>query len=167
MKSVPNSIVITPNEGTLSATDDIIRSRILTMRGVQVILDRDIAMLYGVETKVLNQAVKRNRERFPDRFMFQLTGEELVNWKSQIVTSNPSLEQTIRWDKLQPVHLPKQGEFTAVELFAGAGGLSIGLERAGIRAVIANEIMPDFAATLAANRLDAKAINEDSSLEAA
>jgi len=96
MKSVPNSIVITPNEGTLSATDDIIRSRILTMRGVQVILDRDIAMLYGVETKVLNQAVKRNRERFPDRFMFQLTGEELVNWKSQIVTSNPSLEQTIR-----------------------------------------------------------------------
>jgi predicted RNA methylase len=63
--------------------------------------------------------------------------------------------------------LPKQGEFTAVELFAGAGGLSIGLERAGIHVVIANEIMPDFAATLAANRLDAKAINEDCSLEAA
>jgi len=96
MNSVPNSIVITPSKGALSASDDIIRSRILTMRGVQVILDRDIAMLYGVETKVLNQAVKRNRERFPDRFMFQLTGEELVNWKSQIVTSNPSLEQTIR-----------------------------------------------------------------------
>ena len=53
-------------------------------------------MLYGVETKVLNQAVKRNRERFPDRFMFQLTEEEHGNWKSQIVTSNPLLEQTIR-----------------------------------------------------------------------
>lgn len=76
--------------------DDFIRSRILTIRGVQVILDRDIAILYGVETKVLNQAVKRNRERFPDRFMFQLTEEELGNWKSQIVTSNPSLEQSIR-----------------------------------------------------------------------
>ena len=76
--------------------DDSIRSRILTIRGVQVILDRDIAILYGVETKVLNQAVKRNRERFPDRFMFQLTEEELGNWKSQIVTSNPSLEQSIR-----------------------------------------------------------------------
>ena len=71
------------------------------------------------------------------------------------------------WEALQPVHMPKKGEFTAVELFAGAGGLSIGLERAGIHVVIANEIMPDFAATLAANRLDAKAINEDSSLEAA
>ena len=75
---------------------DSIRSRILTIRGVQVILDRDIAILYGVETKALNQAVKRNRERFPDRFMFQLTEEELGNWKSQIVTSNPSLEQSIR-----------------------------------------------------------------------
>ena len=76
--------------------DDSIKSRILTIRGVQVILDRDIAILYGVETKVLNQAVKRNRERFPDRFMFQLTEEELGNWKSQIVTSNTSLEQSIR-----------------------------------------------------------------------
>ena len=54
------------------------------------------AMLYGVETKVLNQAVKRNRERFSNRFMFQLTEEELENLKSQIVTSNPSLEQTIK-----------------------------------------------------------------------
>ena len=86
MNSVVNGLALMPNETALSVNDDFIRSRILTMRGVQVILDRDIAMLYGVETKVLNQAVKRNRERFPDRFMFQLTGEELVNWKSQIVT---------------------------------------------------------------------------------
>ena len=71
------------------------------------------------------------------------------------------------WEKLQPVHLPKQGMFTAVELFAGAGGLSIGLERARIHVVIANEIMPDFAATLAANRLEVKVINEDSFWEAA
>lgn len=65
------------------------------------------------------------------------------------------------WEKLQPVYLPKQGEFTAVELFAGAGGLSIGLERAGIHVVIANEIMPDFAATLAANHPNTNVINED------
>jgi len=65
------------------------------------------------------------------------------------------------WDKLQPVHLPKQGEFTAEELFAGAGGLSIGLERAGIHVAIANEIMPDFAATLAANHPEANMANED------
>ena len=68
--------------------DDFIRGMILTLRGVQIILDRDIAMLYGVETKVLNQAVKRNRERFPDRFMFQLTDNDIADLRSQIVTLN-------------------------------------------------------------------------------
>ncbi len=59
-------------------------------------LDRDLAELYGVPTKVLNQAVKRNIERFPERFMFQLNSIELENWKSQIVTSNSNLEQYVK-----------------------------------------------------------------------
>jgi hypothetical protein len=65
-----------------------IESLILTIRGKQVILDRDLARLYGVETKVLNQAVKRNIERFPEDFMFQLSKEEFENWKSQFAISN-------------------------------------------------------------------------------
>ena len=68
--------------------DDAIRSRILTIRGVQVILDRDLAELYGVTTGALNQAVKRNKNRFPERFMFQLTKEESENLKSQSVISS-------------------------------------------------------------------------------
>ena len=56
---------------------DAIRSRILTVRGVQVLLDRDLAELYGVPTKVLNQAVKRNIERFPEEFMFAVSSEEM------------------------------------------------------------------------------------------
>ena len=55
-----------------------IENLILNIRGKQVMLDRDLARLYGVETKVLNQAVKRNIERFPERFMFQLTDTELI-----------------------------------------------------------------------------------------
>lgn len=51
-------------------------------------LDRELAELYGVETRVLNQAVRRNAKRFPDDFMFQMTAEELEEWKSQIVISN-------------------------------------------------------------------------------
>ena len=51
-------------------------------------LDRDLAEIYGVETKVLNQAVKRNIERFPSDFMFQLTEKEMQDWRSQFVTSN-------------------------------------------------------------------------------
>ena len=65
-----------------------IRSKILTIRGVQVILDRDLAELYGVETRTLNQAVQRNKERFPQDFMFKLTKREHQNLKSQFVISS-------------------------------------------------------------------------------
>lgn len=65
-----------------------IESRIFVIRGKKVMLDRDLAGLYGVETKVLNQAVRRNLERFPEDFMFNLSEVELKNWKSQFVTSN-------------------------------------------------------------------------------
>ncbi len=65
-----------------------ISSRILTLRGKQVILDRNLAELYQVENRVLNQAVKRNIERFPDDFMFQLSKDEFENLKSQIVISS-------------------------------------------------------------------------------
>ena len=68
---------------------DAIRSRILTVRGVQVMLDRDLAALYGVTTGALNQAVKRNMNRFPERFMFQLDKTESEDLKSQSVISSP------------------------------------------------------------------------------
>ena len=69
-------------------TQDAIETKIWTIRGVRVMLDRDLAILYGVETRALNQAVRRNADRFPDDFMFQLTSEEFENLKSQIVISS-------------------------------------------------------------------------------
>lgn len=71
-----------------STLDGGIRSRILTVRGVQVMLDRDLAELYGVETKRLNEQVRRNAERFPEGFMFQLSETEFAEWRSQIAASN-------------------------------------------------------------------------------
>jgi len=65
-----------------------IQSKIFTIRGMQVMIDRDLALLYHVDTRVLNQAVKRNATRFPDEFCFQLTELEFINWKSQVVMSN-------------------------------------------------------------------------------
>jgi len=64
-----------------------IASAIIVVRGHRVLLDEDLANLYAVETKVLNQAVRRNKARFPSDFMFQLTLVEAANLKSQIVTS--------------------------------------------------------------------------------
>lgn len=66
----------------------VIQNKIYEIRGQKVMIDRDLAEMYGVQTKALNQAVKRNIERFPEDFMFQLTTEETQNWKSQIVTTN-------------------------------------------------------------------------------
>ena len=69
-------------------TETTIKNLIYVIRGQQVMLDSDLAMLYQVETKVLNQAVKRNITRFPEKFRFQLTEIELLNLKSQFVTSS-------------------------------------------------------------------------------
>ena len=65
-----------------------VESKIIVIRDTQVILDRDVAELYGVETRVVNQAVKRNGERFPEGYILQLTPDEYANLKSQVVTSN-------------------------------------------------------------------------------
>ena len=73
----------------------IIQNKIYEIRGQKVMLDRDLAEMYGVETRVLNQAVKRNAERFPEDFMFQMTNQEVEIWKSQIVMSN-SIKMGIR-----------------------------------------------------------------------
>jgi len=69
-------------------TDEIIVNKIYVFRGVKVMLDRDLAELYGVETRVLNQAIKRNLIRFPLDFMFQLDKDEFESLISQFVTSS-------------------------------------------------------------------------------
>lgn len=81
---------------TLSQTAEDFRGLIVYVRGVPVILDSDLARVYGVTTKALNQAVKRNRDRFPDEFVFPLGSQEVAILKSQIVTSNgPSMRSQI------------------------------------------------------------------------
>jgi hypothetical protein len=73
-----------------------IASRIYLVRGEKVMFDSDLAELYSVETRALLQAVRRNRDRFPDDFMFQFSEEELENWRSQIVMSNPAAKMSLR-----------------------------------------------------------------------
>jgi hypothetical protein len=66
---------------------EAIVQKIIFLRGEKVLLDRDLAELYGVQTKALKQAVRRNIKRFPRDFMFELTEEEFKNWRSHFVTS--------------------------------------------------------------------------------
>jgi hypothetical protein len=92
-----------PNKKRQSAAADqipvpveIIIRRIYAIRGQKVMLDFNLAELYEVPTFRLNEAVKRNRDRFPTDFMFQLSKEELENWRSQIAISNPGSKMGLR-----------------------------------------------------------------------
>ena len=73
---------------TAIVTLDQVERKIYTIRGDKVMLDSELAALYGVETRILNQAVRRNLDRFPEDFMIQLTRDEFDNLISQIVTSS-------------------------------------------------------------------------------
>ena len=80
----------------ISITASLIENKIFIIRGQKVMLDFDLAEMYGVLTKALKQAVKRNIERFPEDFMFEMTEKELENWRSHFVTSN-SLKMGLRY----------------------------------------------------------------------
>ena len=101
-EKIENSELVT-NRDQLVVVDNI-ESLIKVIRGQQVMLDKDLAMLYGVEAKVLNQAVKRNIERFPNDFRFQLTKEECL--RSQIVTLNEKQGQHLKY---MPYAFTEQG----------------------------------------------------------
>jgi hypothetical protein len=79
---------MTEKENTLTIPDELVINKIYLIRNQKVMLDSDLAELYQVETKVLNQQVKRNLKRFPEDFMFQLTEQEFDHLKSQFVTSS-------------------------------------------------------------------------------
>lgn len=70
-----------------SIPDEIIMDKIYFIRGQKIMLDRDLAELYGVETKRLKEAVRRNISRFPEDFMFEMTKEEFENWRTQFASS--------------------------------------------------------------------------------
>lgn len=72
-----------------------VRSLLVAIRGQMVLLDRDVAALYEVQTKEVNQAVRNNPDKFPAGFVFQLNSLELENWKSKILTSNLSEEELL------------------------------------------------------------------------
>ena len=87
LKFLKMEVFMIEDKNLVSVDNKEIQNMIYTFRGKQVMIDRDLAYLYNVETKVLNQAVKRNLNRFPEHFRFQLTESEYKNLRSQIVTS--------------------------------------------------------------------------------
>lgn len=75
---------------------ETIEKQIVLIRGHRVMLDRDLARTYGVTTARINEQIKRNRKRFPDDFVFQLTKQEMGDWISRTATSNPAIKMGLR-----------------------------------------------------------------------
>jgi hypothetical protein len=111
----------------------VLDDRILTLHGQRVLLDADLARLYGVSTKAFNQAVKRNAKRFPSDFRFRLTAKEASSLRSQIVTSNKAAERGGRR------HLPWAFTQEGVAMLSGilnsprAAAVNIAIMRAFVR----------------------------------
>jgi hypothetical protein len=84
-------------EVSISIPSEIIQSKIYLIRGEKVMIDRDLAELYGVETKQLKRQVNRNTDRFPDDFMFEMNNDELEDWRRQIGTSKSGDKMGLRY----------------------------------------------------------------------
>ena len=105
--ALPNVGAIVPATASFATAE--IKNLIYTIRGVQVMLDSDLAALYRVETKALNQAVARNLRRFPERYSFKLTRDEAASLRSQIVTLRPDQGKQQTWWRYPPRVFTEQG----------------------------------------------------------
>jgi hypothetical protein len=110
--------------GPAAPPAEYISQSIFLLRGQRVILDRELARIYGVEVKPFNQAVKRNRERFPDDFMFQLTREEAELSRSQFVTLKPGRGQNIKY---LPYAFTEHGAIQAANILNSARAVEMGV----------------------------------------
>ena len=119
-------------DNPIPVSDATIEHRIYLIRGQRVMLDRDLAVLYGVPTGRLNEQVRRNPARFPEDFMFQLSADELAQWKSHFAGTNPSITMGLR---RRPLAFTEQGVamLSGVLHSARAIAVNVAIMRAFVR----------------------------------
>ena len=137
-----------------------IEERIFTIRGKQVIIDKDLALLYGVETKALNQAVKRNIERFPDDFMFQLDYQECL--RSQIVTLNTRRGQHLKY---MPYAFTEQGVAMLSGVIKSAKAVEVNIKIMRAFVIMRNMVANDSALNRRMTELEFKQKQTDINVE--
>ena len=150
----------------MTALLPVIQSRILVLREQRVMLDADLAQLYGVETKVLVQAVKRKLTRFPADFMFQLSAEEFAALRSQTVTSNTGQNPGRGGRRSAPYAFTEQGVAMLSSVLGSPRAIAVNIEimRTFVRVRALAATHSDLAKRLAEleDKTEALALNQDS-----
>ncbi len=148
-------------ESALVVPDEIVMNKIYFIRGHKVMLDRDLATLYGVETRVLKQSVKRNIGRFPDDFMFEMTAQELENWRSQFVISNAD-KMGLRYS---PFCFTEQGVAMLSSVLNSEKAIKVNIEIIRIFTRIRQMLLDNTELRLAIEKLERKSDNHTKNIE--
>jgi hypothetical protein len=142
--------------------DEIIMNQIYYIREHKVMLDRDLAALYEVDTKQLKRQVKRNIDRFPEDFMFELTKEEFENWRSQFGTSNLSDKMGLRY---APYAFTEQGVAMLSSVLNSKKAISVNIQIIRIFTRIRRMLIDNTELRLIIEKLEKKTDNNAKNIE--
>ena len=149
-----------PTANHLTVPDEIIMSQVYQIREEKVMFDRDLAKLYGVETRTLKQAVRRNKDRFPDDFMFELTQEEFATWRSQTVMSKED-RQGLRYP---PFAFTEQGVAMLSSVLNSPQAIQVNIQIIRVFTRLRNMILTHRDILLKLNELESRVTNQDKSI---
>jgi hypothetical protein len=152
---------MTKKTAVTTISDAVIMSKMYFIRGEKVLLDRDLAALYGVQTKVLKQSVKRHINRFPEDFMFEMTKQELEIWRSQHATSQA--------DKMGLRHSPfcftQQGVAMLASVLNSEIAINVNIQIVRVFAKVGQMLMDNTELRLAIEKLERKTDNHTKNIE--
>lgn len=142
--------------------DEDITSKIYLIRNQKVMLDRDLAKLYGVETKYLKRQVRRNIERFPEDFMFELSKQELEIWRSQFGTSNSGDKMGLRYT---PLAFTEQGVAMLSSVLKSKQAIEVNIKIIRIFTKLRQSIAENLNLSLEIEEIKKKLSNHDKNIE--
>ena len=142
--------------------EEVVLSKIYLIRGVKVMFDRDLAELYNVETKYLKRQVRRNLNRFPNDFMFQLNEDEFNNWRSQFVTSNKSDKMGLRYS---PFVFTEQGVAQLSSVLNSERAISVNIQIIRLFTKMRQLLMSHKDMLIELEEIQKKVSNQDDKIE--
>lgn len=148
-------------EDNLILPDEVVITKIFVVRGQKVMIDRDLAELYGVETKRMKEAVRRNIDRFPEDFMFEMTKEEFSNWRTQFATSN-SDKKGLRY---APFCFTEQGVTMLSCVLNSQRAIKINIQVVRIFTKIREALTDNLSLRIEIEEIKKKLVNQDKSIE--